>query len=224
MPHVAVVDIYMPGMNGPLFCEKLHEFSDVPVIMLTSEDDTDIMVEAIERYAEDYITKPFVIREFLVRVDRLIRRVHSFEYTMAPVVRIDDHLEVWLGRKMAVVDGKEIALTATESKLLHIFMNNVNRTVTLEFLLNRIWPHSEAFEDRLRVHIHRLRSKIENRAAGRTYIFTERGVGYRFSLKRTLTQIDAEKRAGIEYASGDGRPDTANNLNMLVGHERKEIK
>lgn len=184
IPHLAVVDIYMPGMSGAVFCSKLQAFSDVPVIMLTSETNTNVIVNSIERYAEDYMTKPFHMREFLVRIDRLIRRMHSFDYAMAPFIQIDEHLQVSIGRKMAVVDGGDVPLTPIETKLLHVLLNNTNRTVTLEFLLNRLWPREEAYEDRLRVHIHRLREKIENKAAGRTYIITERGLGYCFSLTR----------------------------------------
>lgn len=180
IPHLAIVDIYMPGMTGPEFCIKLQEFSDVPIIMLTSESNTEVVVDSIERYAEDYMTKPFVTREFLVRVERLIRRIHSFDYAMASCILIDNYLQVSLGRKMAFVDGREIALTPTETKLLHVFLNNRNRTVSLEFLLNRLWPREEVFEDRLRVHVHRLRQKIEGGSKERTYIITERGLGYRF--------------------------------------------
>lgn len=180
VPHLAIVDIYMPGMTGPEFCGKLQEFSDVPVIMLTAEGDTDVIVSLIERYAEDYMTKPFVTREFLVRVDRLIRRIHSFEYAMQPDIRLDDHLQVSIGRKTVTVDGEDISLTPTETKLLHIFLNNRNRVVTLEFLLNRLWPREEVFEDRIRVHVHRLRNKIGRGSNGHSYLVTERGIGYRF--------------------------------------------
>ncbi len=182
MPHLAIVDIYMPGMGGLEFCRRIQGFCDVPIIILTSEIDTDVVVDSIERYAEDYMTKPFVTREFLVRVDRLIRRIHSFDYAMAPTIVIDDHLQVSLGRKAVTVDGNEVLLTPTETKLLHVFLNNLNRIVTLEFLLNRLWPREEVFEDRLRVHIHRLRQKIEDGTKDRTYIVTERGLGYRFTL------------------------------------------
>ena len=180
VPHLAVVDIHMPGMTGPEFCGKLQEFTDVPVVMLTSEVDTDVVVNSIERYAEDYVTKPFAIREFLVRVDRLIRRIHSFDYAMEPTIRLDDFLQVNIGRRIATVDGQEIVLTPTETKLLHVFMINRNHVVTLEFLLNRLWPREEVYEDRLRVHVHRLRQKIENGSNAHAYIVTERGLGYRF--------------------------------------------
>ena len=181
VPHLAVVDIHMPGMTGPEFCSKLQEFCDVPIIMLTSEGDVEVVVDSIERYAEDYITKPFVTREFLVRVDRLIRRMHSFDYAMAPSIYVDDYLQVNIGRKTATVGGEELSLTPTETKLLHVFLNNRNRIVTLEFLMNRLWPREEVFEDRLRVHVHRLRQKIENGSGDRRYIVTERGLGYLFS-------------------------------------------
>lgn len=183
LPHLALVDIYMPGMGGLEFCRRLQGFSDVPVIMLTAETDADVIVGAIELYAEDYIIKPFNARELVVRVERLLRRILSFEYTTAPVIRIDDQLQINFGKQEVLLRGNHVSLTPTETKLLHIFLNNANRIVTLEFLLNRLWPRQEVYEDTLRVHIHRLRQKIENKQQGRVYITTERGQGYRFWIK-----------------------------------------
>lgn len=182
LPHMALVDIYMPGMTGPEFCNYLHAFTDIPVIMLTAEAASDVMIDSIELYAEDYIVKPFNARELIARVHRLMRRIRSFDYITQPVMRIDDFLSINFGRQYSVVAGEQVDLTPTESKLLYILLSNLNQIVTLEFLLNRLWPREEVFEDALRVHIHRLRAKIEDKSAKRAYIFTERGVGYRFTV------------------------------------------
>jgi DNA-binding response OmpR family regulator len=184
LPHLAIVDIMMPGMSGFEFCEAVQEFSDLPVIMLTAVDDEDMVIQGIERFAEDYIIKPFSPRELLARVQRVLRRIGDFAYTLEPVTQVDDRLGVDFAHQQATVDGQSIDLTPTETKILYILMRNAGRTVTTDFLLRRLWPLEEVFEDTLRVHVHRLRQKIEANPRKPRYIITERGLGYRFESKR----------------------------------------
>ncbi len=183
LPHLAVVDYRMPGMNGFDFCRAVQQFSDLPIIMLTVVDDESTVVKAIELYAEDYITKPFSPRELAARVQRVLRRIGDFAYTLDPVARVDDHLSVDFAHQQAMVAGKAIALTPTETKLLYILMRNAGRTVTIDFLLRRLWPLEEVFEDTLRVHVYRLRQKVEPVPAQPRYVLTERGLGYSFPAK-----------------------------------------
>ncbi|MBN1815539.1 MAG: response regulator transcription factor [Anaerolineae bacterium] len=184
LPHLAIVDIMMPGLNGFEFCEAVQEFSDLPVIMLTAVDDEDMVIQGIERFAEDYIIKPFSPRELLARVQRVLRRIGDFAYTLEPVTQVDDRLGVDFAHQHAIVDGQSIDLTPTETKILYILMRNAGRTVTTDFLLRRLWPLEEVFEDTLRVHVHRLRQKIEADPRKPRYLVTERGFGYRFEPKR----------------------------------------
>jgi DNA-binding response OmpR family regulator len=183
LPHLAIVDINMPGMDGFEFCCWVHAYSDLPIILLTAIDAEETVIQGIELCAEDYVTKPFSPRELVARVERVLRRVGDFAYALEPVVEVDDRLTVDFSHQEAVVDGETVALTPTETKLLYILMRNAGRTVTHGFLLRRLWPLEEVFEDTLRVHIHRLRKKIRGSASQPTYITTERGVGYRFSSK-----------------------------------------
>jgi DNA-binding response OmpR family regulator len=180
LPHLAIVDIMMPGLNGFEFCEAVQEFSDLPVIMLTAVDDEDTVIRGIERFAEDYIIKPFSPRELLARVQRVLRRIGDFAYTIEPVTQVDGRLGVDFAHQRAVVDGQSVDLTPTETKILYILMRNAGRTVTTDFLLRRLWPLEEVFEDTLRVHVHRLRQKIEGNPRQPRYVVTERGLGYRF--------------------------------------------
>jgi DNA-binding response OmpR family regulator len=180
LPHLAIVDIMMPGMNGFEFCEAVQEFSDLPVIMLTAVDDEDMVIQGIERFAEDYIIKPFSPRELLARVQRVLRRIGDFAYTLEPITQVDKRLGVDFAHQRAVVKGQEVDLTPTETKILYILIRNAGRTVTTDFLLRRLWPLEEVFEDTLRVHIHRLRQKIEADPRNPRYVVTERGLGYRF--------------------------------------------
>jgi len=180
LPHLAIVDIYMPGISGLEFCEEVQKYSDLPIIMLTANDNLTTIIESIEYYAEDYITKPFRLNELLVRVRRVLRRVGDNGYALSPAQQIDERLSINIGMQMLIVNGKQKRLTPTENKLLHILLRNAGRIVTTEYLLKRIWPQDEIFEDTLRVHIHRLRQKIEAPNKNARYIITERGQGYRF--------------------------------------------
>jgi DNA-binding response OmpR family regulator len=182
LPHLALVDILLPGLDGLALARRLHEWSDLPIVMLTSVDEETTVVHAIERFAEDYIRKPFNPREMVARVERVVRRIGDFAYVLQPVVRVDEALSVDFAHQRAVLADREVALTSTETKLLYVLLRNAGRVVATEFLLRRLWPSDEVFEDTLRVHVHRLRSKIEPEPSRPRYVVTERGTGYRFPL------------------------------------------
>lgn len=180
LPHLALVDILLPGLDGMALARKLHEWSDLPIVMLTSVDEEETVVQAIERFAEDYIRKPFKPREMVARIERVFRRIGDFAYALQPVLPVDARLAVDFAHQRAIVDGREVTLTSTETKLLHVLLRNAGRVVATDFLLRRLWPSDEVFEDTLRVHVHRLRSKIEPEPSRPRYVVTERGAGYRF--------------------------------------------
>lgn len=182
MPHLAIVDLHMPIMSGFEFCHALREFSDTPIIMLTAVNTEETIIEGLEKYAEDYIVKPFNPDELSARVGRVLRRMGNYNYTLESTTRIDDRLLVNFPSREAIVEGESVSLTPTESKLLYILVRNSGRIVTTEFLLNRIWPMQDAQEDRLHVHVHRLRQKIELNPSEPTYVVAERGTGYRFTI------------------------------------------
>lgn len=183
LPHLALVDINMPGMDGFEFCRTVQQFADMPVILLTAMDQEETIIQGIEHFAEDYVTKPFSPRELVARVGRVLRRMGDYAYTLDPIVEVDDRLSVDFVHQKAIIQGEEISLTPTETKILFILMRNAGRSVTSDFLLRRIWPLDEVYEDTLRVHIHRLRHKIEENPSKPRYIVTERGIGYRFPLR-----------------------------------------
>lgn len=180
LPHLAVIDIMMPGTDGIELARKLQKFSDLPVIMLTAIDDETTVVRTIDEVAEDYVTKPFKPKELAARVKRVIRRMGDFEFRLEPLTVIDDRLAIDFADKKALIDEKPVSLTPTETKILHILIRSARRTVTTEYLLARLWPLDEVFEDTLRVHVHRLRQKIEPNAGSPHYLITQRGIGYSF--------------------------------------------
>lgn len=182
LPHLAIVDYHMPEMSGFEFCHTIHEFSDVPVIMLTAVNTEDTVIEGLEKHAEDYIVKPFNPPELVARVRRVLARMEDYAYTHESSTRIDDRLLINFPLREVLVDGERVSLTPTETKLLYILVRNGGRIVTTDFLLNRIWPLEDAKEDRLHVHIHRLRGKIEPDPNNPIYILAERGIGYSFQI------------------------------------------
>jgi DNA-binding response OmpR family regulator len=184
MPHLAIVDINMPGMNGLRFCETVLQFSDLPIIMLSAIDEEETIVGSISRYAEDYVTKPFSPRELAARAQRVLRRVVDYGYTSGVITQVDDYLSVDIPHQRAIVAGQTVQLTPTETKLLYLLMRNAGHTVSTAFLLRRLWPMEEVFEDSLRVHVHRLRHKIEPSPSRPRYILTERGIGYSFPTRK----------------------------------------
>jgi DNA-binding response OmpR family regulator len=180
LPHLALVDLNMPLMSGFEFCEALHEFCDVPVIMLTAVDEEQTIVKGIDLYAEDYIVKPFRPSELIARINRVLRRIGDFAYVLDPIVKIDEKLSVDFSNRTAFVSQDEVSLTPTETKILYILMRNAGQTVTTDFLLRRVWPLESAYEDRLHVHVHRLRRKVEVNPSTPQYIISKRGAGYVF--------------------------------------------
>jgi DNA-binding response OmpR family regulator len=183
LPHLAIVDLHMPpGMSGFEFCRTVHQYSDLPIIMLTAVDDENTVLEGLEKHAEDYIVKPFSPGELVARVRRLLQRMGEFAYPLASLTYVDDRLQIDFPQRRAVVEGQPVSLTPTETKLLYLLMRNAGRTVTTEYILRRLWPAEAAFEDRLHVHLHRLRRKIEakNDEDRERYIISERGTGYIF--------------------------------------------
>jgi DNA-binding response OmpR family regulator len=181
LPHLALVDINMPfGMDGFEFCQKVHDFSDLPVIMLTVVEETEMVVQAIEEFAEDYITKPVSAGELVARVRRVLRSIGSFPYPLNQVTRVDGRLGVDFANCRAYIHGNEISLTPTETKLLYILMRDAGRVMNTDFLLQRLWPLEQSYEERLRVYIHRLRQKIEETPAEPHYIVSKRQRGYAF--------------------------------------------
>lgn len=180
LPHLALIDLNMPGIDGFQLCEQIHEFSDLPVVMLTAIDDEATVVHGLDNFAEDYIVKPFRAAELVARIKRVLRRIGDFAYRLDPIVRIDDNLQVDFPNRIAYVDQEQVQLTPTETKLLYILIRNAGHTVTNDFLLRRVWPEEDAYEDRLHTHIYRLRRKIEESPKEPRYIISDWGTGYLF--------------------------------------------
>jgi DNA-binding response OmpR family regulator len=180
LPHLAIVDLVMPGVDGIELCRQVQKYSDLPAILLSAVDERETVVRAIEEVAEDYVTKPFDPEELVARIRRVLHRTAGAHVERGPLTRIDGRLAVDFPRQTLFVDDRPVLLTPTESKLLHILVRNARRTVRTDYLLQELWPREEVYEDALRVHVHRLRQKIEPEPRTPRYVVTRRGQGYRF--------------------------------------------
>jgi len=184
IPHLVVVDLMMPEMDGFELCRRIKSHLDVPIMILSAVATVESKVEGLQMYAEDYVVKPFEKEELIARVQRVLRRYAESAGVEQPEVVIDHDLQINFVQHWGRVRGKQVTLTPTESKLLFLLVRNAGRVVTNETLLAKAWDgDTQAYEEGLRVHISRLRSKIEPNPSKPTYILTKRGVGYRFNAK-----------------------------------------
>lgn len=181
MPDVVLLDIMMPGMDGFETLERLRQFSQVPVLILTAKDDEEDRVRGLELGADDYIGKPFSHRELVSRIRAVLRRHYAIPPIPQTLVKIDDRLQIDFARREVLVAGQRINLRPTEYRLLYHLVQNAGYVQTHEMLLTKVWgPEYRDESHYLRLYITYLRQKIEEDPAHPRYILTERGVGYRF--------------------------------------------
>lgn len=193
LPHLALIDLMLPGMHGFEVSTKLKAMGDVPIIFVTAINDTETIVQGLKRYADDFIVKPFELRELEARVQTVLSRIPSLDYASQPVVQVDDNLSIDFAHNRISVGNKTHTLTPTESILLHVLLRNAGRVVENRLLIARVWPSEDVGEDTLRVHMHRLRRKLESDSHHPHYIRTERGVGYMFTVRPIETEDSEEQ-------------------------------
>jgi DNA-binding response OmpR family regulator len=181
---LVVLDVMMPKLDGLEVCKRMRARSTVPIIMLTAKAEEIDKVLGLELGADDYITKPFSMREFRSRVRAALRRAgmsRDREQSPEDAPLEVGELRIDPSKRTVVVRGGDIKLTFVEFEILTALAHNPGRVFTREMLLTRIWGDS-AFRDprTIDVHIRHLREKIELDAKEPEYLFTVRGVGYRF--------------------------------------------
>jgi DNA-binding response OmpR family regulator len=179
---LVVLDVMLPKLDGLEVCKRLRAKSSVPIIMLTARDDELDKVLGLELGADDYITKPFSIREFRSRIRALLRRAAAPRHdSRFGEVIVNDGLRIDLARRVVESDGRQVQLTYVEFELLRVLASNPGRVYTRQMLLEALWGGSEYREPRtIDVHIRHLREKLERDPREPELIFTVRGVGYRF--------------------------------------------
>lgn len=187
-----VLDLTLPGMDGFEICRRLRgERSYVPILMLTSKVEEMDRVLGLELGADDYLTKPFSIRELVARVKAIFRRVESMsnrpDITEEEKNRRVGDLEIDLQNRKISMAGNPVELTVKEFDLLKLFSSNPGRAYSRKELLSIVWGYQfEGYEHTVNSHINRLRSKIEKDPANPRYIRTVWGYGYRFAEPEEL--------------------------------------
>lgn len=184
--HIIILDIMLPGMDGLEILKKLRQKNILtPVVMLTSKASEIDRILGLEFGADDYVTKPFSIREFIARIKAIFRRVDSLktdsmEKNQKQNITIDDLMIDFEKRKVLIKD-KLIDLTAKEFDLLYFFAKHPGRVFNRTQLLDKVWGYGhDGYEHTVNSNINRLRSKIEKNPTKPDYILTVWGVGYKF--------------------------------------------
>jgi DNA-binding response OmpR family regulator len=176
-PALVVVDMMMPGMDGFELCRRIKLLADLPILVLSAVDASEAKVSALERYAEDYVTKPFDPDELVARVQRILRRSPPGN---ASISIGDGLVEVDLAsRRLTTPTGSQV-LTRTEARFLSVLAGSMDRVVSTDTLLDRVWSDADGAEPSyVWVTVRRLRRKLEEDPDRPKHLLTERGVGYR---------------------------------------------
>jgi two-component system KDP operon response regulator KdpE len=179
-PDVIILDLTLPDIDGIQVCEQIREWSRVPIIVLSVRDNERDKVAALDKGADDYLTKPFGIEELLARIRVALRHSQQSLGNKQSLINAGG-ISVDLARHIVTRNGEEIRLTATEFKLLAYLAANADRVLTHQALLVQVWGFAEMDHvEYLRVYIGQLRKKLETNPDEPQVILTEPGIGYRF--------------------------------------------
>ncbi len=179
---IIILDLMLPKIDGLSVCQKIRDFSRVPIIMLTAKADDIDKILGLEYGADDYLTKPFNILELKARVKAILRRSRQEKTAEKKRTESDDgNLEIDDNLRKIKIDGRWIELTSKEFDLMDLFINNPGKVYSRENLLDIVWGYDYPGDIRtVDVHVRRLREKIEPNPATPAYILTKWGVGYYF--------------------------------------------
>ena len=187
-----VLDLMLPGLDGLEICKEIRRKEVYsPVLILTSKSEEFDKVLGLEIGADDYLTKPFAIREFIARVKAIFRRVQAIqkETDNESDINIGD-ISIEVSKRKVLLDGERIDLTPKEFDLLYLLSSHPGKTYSREQLLSLLWGYQyNGYEHTVNSHINRLRSKIEEDVSNPKYILTTWGVGYRFNDLENLANV-----------------------------------
>lgn len=195
-PELMITDLAMPDMNGIELCKRVREFSSIPIILLSVQEDTASKINALDAGADDYVTKPFSIDELLARVRTALRRLNVIQTLATPalaekIMTIGDFTVNTLTRRV-IVRCSEVRLTPREYQLLLFFLRNADRVMTHSFVINSVWGTRSTHQaEYLRVVVAAIRKKIERDPNRPRYLLTDHWVGYR------LTPVEEEDQSSV---------------------------
>ena len=180
-PNLAILDVMLPDGDGFSLLQKIREWTDIPVIFLTARDEAADKLAGLGLGADDYIAKPFLPQEFLLRVYAVLRRCYKED---APLLKLDS-CTVDFSRAEVDKNGEIIPLTAMEHKLLETLARNEGRIVTVDMLCEALWGDNPfGYENSLNAHVRRIREKIEADPSKPTSLLTVKGLGYKLLARK----------------------------------------
>jgi DNA-binding response OmpR family regulator len=220
---IVILDINMPIMDGYTTCTELRKRTDVPIIMLTARSRTDDVVMGFGLGADNYMTKPFELKELRARIQAILRRMRNVVHRKRNA-NLLAYGDISLDKESHLVNirGQEVNLTPGEYRLLEYLMQNPDRLISKEELLHQVWEY-QSNEDMnfVRVTVRRLRSKIEEDAAEPLYLKTVHGTGYQFCTTATRDQSDTNKSAKQQQTQLD-EPTTSFTGNRFNGEDLEQ--
>lgn len=180
-PELAVLDVMLPDGDGFSLMQQIRSFTDMPVIFLTARDEAPDKLAGLGLGADDYIVKPFLPQEFLLRVYAVLRRCYKVD---APLLTLES-CTIDFSRAEINRDGKTFPLTAMEHKLLETLAKNEGRIVTVDVLCEALWGENPfGYENSLNAHIRRIREKIETDPSKPVSLITIKGLGYKLIARK----------------------------------------
>ena len=179
--ELVILDVSLPDGSGFDFCRKIRRTSKIPIMFLTAADEETDIIMGLDIGGDDYITKPFKLAVFLSRINALLRRSENFSTAVTELNSNDINIKLLKGE--VYKQGRQIDLTASEYKLLCLFLENPDQILSPEQILGRLWDCNESYIDNnsLTVYIRRLRTKIEDHPGEPKRIVTVRGMGYKWN-------------------------------------------
>ncbi len=183
-PDLIILDLSLPDMDGLAVCEQMREWSRIPIIVLSVRDSERDKVAALDKGADDYLTKPFGIEELMARIRVALRHSEQSPGNKKSIITVGP-ISIDLARHLVTQDEEEIRLTVTEFKLLAFLASNPDRVLTHQAILTHVWGFAESDHvEYLRVYIGQLRKKLEIDPDDPQILVTEPGIGYRLKTNR----------------------------------------
>ena len=180
-PDIVILDIAMPKLDGWEVCRRIRELSQVPIVILTARVQEDERVKGLKLGADDYVVKPFSLKELDARLEAVLRRARAARPIKEGVIFANNELVIDSDRLIVTREGRHVELTPTELRLLLFLAENEGRVLTHKQILEKIWGAEYVDDvDYVKLFVYRLRRKIEADAENPRYILSERGIGYRF--------------------------------------------
>jgi len=180
-PDLVLLDIMLPDVEGTTVCQQIRQKSSVPIIMLTARNEEADRILGLELGADDYVTKPFSLRELVARVKAVLRRVEAEPDQSGPRMLKAAGVELDLHSREVTVNGEPVELTPTQMRLLQVLMEEPGRVFSSDHLLETVWDYRQYDPHLVETHISNLRTRIEEDPKNPTRIITVRSFGYKFA-------------------------------------------